>query len=272
MKKRMFIAILFISSFSFAQNEGNIWYFGTNAGIDFNDTIPVALNDGQTACGEGTASIADPISGKVLFYTDGGNVWDSTHNMMPNGTGLMGTGSTTQAALIVRHPCSKRMYYIFTIEAETGSNGLRYSTVDMSLNSGKGDVVVKNFPLYTFPMAEKLTVAKQSNGIDIWVIAHEFGNNKFLAYPITCNGIVAPTISNVGLPYSLSGDQYGQMKVSPNGIIIGSAINYSTSKVEIYDFDNSTGNVSNPMILYNIDDPWGLEFSPDNTKLYVSQL
>ncbi len=271
MRKLIFIAILFITNFSFAQNEGNIWYFGTNAGIDFNGAVPVALNDGQTAVIEGTASIADPSSGKVLFYTDGGNVWDSTHNIMPNGTGLMGTGTTTQAALIVRHPCSKRKYYIFTIEAETGSNGLRYSTVDMCLNSGKGDIVVKNFPLYSFPMAEKLTVAKHSNGIDVWVLAHEFGSNKFLAYPITCSGIGAPTVSNVGLPYSFDGDEYGQMKISPNGTIIGSTIYYTTSKVEIYDFDNSTGSISSTLVIYNIDNPWGLEFSPDNTKLYVSQ-
>lgn len=271
MRNLMLIAILFISSFSFAQNEANIWYFGTNAGIDFNDTIPVALNDGKIACIEGTASIAHPTTGQVLFYTDGGNVWDATHNKMPNGTGLLGSGSTTQAALIVRHPCSKRMYYIFTIEAEIGSNGLSYSTVDMCMNNGKGDIVEKNFPLNPFPMAEKLTVTKHSNGSDIWVVAHEFGNNTFLAYPVTCSGIGTPVVSNVGLPYSQEGDEYGQMKVSPNGTKIGSAINYTTSKVEIYDFDNSTGNISNPMILYNIDDPWGLEFSPDNTKLYVSQ-
>ena len=271
MRKLIFITLLFISSFSFAQKEANIWYFGTYAGIDFNGAVPVALNDGQMFSVEGTASIADPSSGQLLFYTDGGTVWDSTHTIMPNGTGLMGTGSTTQAALIVHHPCGKGIYYIFTVEAETGSNGLRYSTVDMSLNSGKGDIVVKNFPLYTFPMAEKLTVAKHSNGIDIWVIAHEFGNNKFLSYPITYGGVGSPTVSNVGLLYSQYGDQYGQMKVSPDGTRIGSAINYTTSKVEMYDFDNSTGSLSNPMILYNIDDPWGLEFSPDNTKLYVSQ-
>jgi hypothetical protein len=44
--------------------------------------------------------------------------------------------------------------------------------------------------------------------------------------------------------------------------------------LEIFDFDNSTGTVSNPLTIYyngvpNIVGPWSLSFSPDNSKLYA---
>jgi PKD repeat protein len=62
------------------------------------------------------------------------------------------------------------------------------------------------------------------------------------------------------------------MKVSPNGKKIGLAI-LGIPSIELYDFDNSTGVVSNSLILYNTTSTlnlYGCEFSPDGTKLYAS--
>ena len=70
-----------------ANGEGNIWYFGYGAGLDFNSGSPVALHDGQINQLEGCATIADS-DGNLLFYTDGMSVWNCAHGVMPNGTGL----------------------------------------------------------------------------------------------------------------------------------------------------------------------------------------
>jgi hypothetical protein len=43
----------------FAQKQANIWYFGNNIGLDFNQTTPQPLNNGNISCTEGTAVIAD---------------------------------------------------------------------------------------------------------------------------------------------------------------------------------------------------------------------
>ena len=59
---------LFSSFSSYAQKEGNIWYFGANAGIDFNGSTPVALTNGAMNSKEGCASICDS-DGNILFYT-----------------------------------------------------------------------------------------------------------------------------------------------------------------------------------------------------------
>ena len=96
-------------------NEGNIWYFGYNAGLDFNSGFPVLLNNGQLSTYEGCASICDN-NGNILFYTDGMVVYNSNHITMPNGTGLLGNNSSTQSSIIVKKPLSNSIYYIFTVD------------------------------------------------------------------------------------------------------------------------------------------------------------
>ena len=55
MKKLGFIISILICSVFFVsgQNEGNIWYFGENAGLDFNSGSPVTLTNGQLNTLEG---------------------------------------------------------------------------------------------------------------------------------------------------------------------------------------------------------------------------
>ena len=98
-----------------AQGEANIWYFGSNAGIDFNSGVPVSLPASQMSTWEGCASIADG-AGNLRFYTDGNSVWTHNHTVMNNGTGLMGSFSSTQSAIIVPRPNNPDIYYIFTVD------------------------------------------------------------------------------------------------------------------------------------------------------------
>jgi urease alpha subunit len=108
-----FFCFLSISSL-FAQKEANIWYFGANAGLDFNSGTPVALLDGALDTIEGCATISD-TDGNLLFYTDGITVFNKNHTIMLNGMGLNGDTSTTQSALIVPKPNDENTYYIFTV-------------------------------------------------------------------------------------------------------------------------------------------------------------
>lgn len=107
MKRLGLIISILISSifYSSAQNEGNIWYFGASAGLDFNSGVPIALTDGQLNTGEGCSSIADN-NGDLLFYTDGMTAYNKNHTIMPNGSGLLGNSSSTQSGIIVKKPGS----------------------------------------------------------------------------------------------------------------------------------------------------------------------
>ena len=282
----IFLSAVLLSTLSIAQKEGNIWYFGGNAGIDFNSGTPIALTNGALFTAEGCATISDN-QGNLLFYTNGDSVWNKNHVSMPNGFGLMGHTSSTQTALIVPKPGNTDIYYIFTVPAQVdfgGNLGCWYSTIDMTLDGGLGDVINKNIFLH-HPVTEKLTAVRHANGCDVWVIVHEWSSNGFLAYLVDSTGVNASAvISNVGSNHSGNGiigfpnpSSIGQLKASPDGSKLALAFNSFThpfGRVEIFDFNNATGVISNPLtfsISGNLGHVYGVEFSPDGTKLYVSR-
>jgi len=97
MKKNIFLFFLILSSHSVsAQGEANIWYFGRQVGLDFNNgSPPVALIDSAMFTGEGCATISNS-NGNLLFYTDGSTIYNKNHQIMASG--LFGHTSTTQSA------------------------------------------------------------------------------------------------------------------------------------------------------------------------------
>ncbi|MCX6275320.1 MAG: T9SS type A sorting domain-containing protein [Bacteroidetes bacterium] len=263
-----FCAVCLMSIFpAFAQKENNIWYFGNGAGIDFNSGGPVALNNGALNTTEGCASIAD-TSGNLLFYTDGVTVFNKVHSTMVNGSGLFGGNSSSESAIIVPMPGSSTMYYIFTTPDQGSTAGLNYSVVDMSLQGGFGEVVTLNTLLHS-PIGEKVCATHHSNGSDYWIVAHEYNTDAFYAYQLSATGVnPVPVISNVGMIHT---GYHGYLKFTPDASKIGLAVG-ETNGLELLDFDNSTGAVSNPInfsttYIY----PYGVEFSPDNSKFYVAQ-
>lgn len=270
-KKILLIAfILFTSYNSFAQGEANIWYFGYKAGLDFNSGSPVVLTNSQMTTSEGCSTISD-ANGKLLFYTDGIKVWNKNHQIMPNGTELLGHSSSTQSAVVVPKPNTSNIYYIFTVTELGREDGFRYSEVDLSLNGGLGDVTLKkNILLYT-PSCEKVTAVKNAAGDGYWVISHGFGSNSFITYSITANGVsLTPIVSNVGSIIKGEESQaIGYLKFSPVGdkiICCNRDLN-----IELFDFDTANGIVSNPIALVsNIGGNYGAEFSPSGKIAYVT--
>jgi hypothetical protein len=252
-----------------SQNEAKQWRFGTFAGLDFNTNPPTATSGSAMWTAAGCSSVADS-TGALLFYTNGKNVYNKNDVLMANGSGLVGEESITQTGLIVKQPGSQNIYFIFSIATGAQTNGLFYSVVDMSLAAGMGSVTALNVQLYS-PTTDKLAATSHCNGTDVWLLSHEFGTNVFRSYMVTSAGIntVAFT-SSVGPVVNVANNSAGQMKFSPNGRKLGLA-SYQTN-FELYDFNPSTGQVSNALILApNIGDAYGCEFSPDGSKFYGSR-
>ncbi|MBT4727542.1 MAG: PKD domain-containing protein [Bacteroidetes bacterium] len=261
-----------ISSFShlFAQKQGNIWYFGEYAGINFNSGSPVPLGNSAMFQYDGCATISDD-KGKLLFYTNGLTIWNKNHQVMDNGNGLHGGYPSTQSSVIVQKPLSDSIYYVFTVDDVTGPQGLKYSIVSMNRSSGLGSVISKNNPLLT-PTTEKVTAIKHRNDTSVWVITHGWDTTAFFAYRIDSAGLnTTPIVSNVGVKHggSLS-KAAGYLKASPDGKKLALAIQSNVGVVEILKFDDSSGVVSDANTITSIKDPYGIEFSPDGTKLYVT--
>ncbi|MCE3225800.1 MAG: hypothetical protein K0S32_351 [Bacteroidetes bacterium] len=285
MKKTIYLFLL-LSSFAFSQQQGNLWYFGNMAGVDFSSGNPVAISGGQTPLwggaftghSEGTAVICDS-TGSLLFYTNGETIWNQNHVVMPNGNGLLGHSSSSQSSLIIPKPGSSRFFYVFTTDGMQNNlqNGYRYSMIDMCLNNGKGDVIpnVKNIKL-TDSVAEKQVAVKHTNGVDYWIITHKFFSNQFYAYLVTSTTISPPVVSAIGSIHTLSpsyGTALGQMKASPNGQKLALVNGNSSANIaEYFDFNPSTGVVSNMVNIQTniVHNYYGVSFSPDNSKLYIS--
>lgn len=269
----LYACLSFITQLCFSQNEANIWYFGKNAGIDFNSGAPINRTDGTLNTFEGCATVCDS-NGNLLFYTDGISIWNRKHKIMPNGNGLMGDKSSTQSATIVKKPNSTTNYYVFTVDDVAGINGLRYSEVNMGLQAGMGDVNInKNKPLVS-PTCEKLVAIKHYNNKDYWIITQLFGASGFNSFLLTENGVsTAGIYSNVGSLISDSLETPGYLKASVDGNKVVSAINLG-NYIEIFDFNNSTGILTNPIKIKGFgsgsDGLYGVEFSPNGNVLYVS--
>lgn len=280
----LFITLIGLASFANAQKQGNIWYFEGHNGMDFNSGTPVQLTNGQipiTADIEGTATISDS-SGNLLFYATAQNIWNKHNQLMPNGTGLMGGESTTQGVFILPLPASDNIFYVFTLDEMQNcfQNGLRYSIVDMCLDSALGDIEPQHKNILLLDSAgEKLACTFHANGTDIWLIVHKYFSDAFYAYLITASGITDTVISHVGSyhPADSTSDcdqAIGQMKISPDGskIALVNENAFTHSIAELFDFNNNSGIVSNvtnlqPGLTYQY---YGVSFSPDNSKLYIT--
>lgn len=267
---QIFLVVFLTSFFANAQNQAANWYFGLEAGISFNTSPPSLLNNSSLLSTEGSACMSS-AKGELLFYTNGETIWSSNHKPMQNGSGLLGNSNTTQSAIIVPKPQSKNIYFVFTLDDLGGFNGLRYSEVDISSNSGLGKVTSnKNIPLKN-SLSEKLTAIRHGNGKDYWVLVHGNNDNKFFAYQITKNGIsTIPVESTVGSTHPSLLGTMGYMKFSPDGKKVACAVGGGGNFVEVFDFDDNSGKLSNTMKLNYSTSPYGIEFSPDSKLLYVS--
>lgn len=257
-----------------AQNpkQANIWYFGLKAGLDFTHGSPVALTNGAMEAYEGTATICDD-NGNLLFYTNGGNqpysgaVWNRRHQVMPNGylENLTGCSSSIQSSVIVKKPGSDNFYYLFTTDCyENGfANGLSYSIIDMNLDGGQGDIVVKG-EIITPRVTESLAAAAHANGKDYWIITHKVNSDSFFVYQLTNNGIAAVVKTRIG---PLADEFVGELKVSANGQRLAFGGNSFTA---LFDFDASTGVLSNYRNLGA--NTFTICFSPNCELLYGANL
>ena len=246
------------------------WMFGSNAGITFNPiqtgSTPTPLS-GAMVSQEGVASISNQ-EGQLLFYTNGETIYTSGHTIMSNGTGLASSGTSTQSSIIIPKPDSNK-YYVFTTDFNGSPNGFEYSIVNMDLEGGLGKVETKNIKLINSPLSEKVTACSHSNEDDYWVITHTSGDTSFYSYKISSAGLSGPVITSIGSTHNTA---RGYMKTSPDCTKLISLL-YDEDIIDIFDFEASAGTLSNFISItgktFDVG-PYGLEFSSDSSKFYVS--
>lgn len=279
MKKICSLLFLLTIFVGYSQQQATNWYFGDNAGINFdiNTGAVTALTNGSLSTVEGCTTISDD-TGNLVLYTDGTTVFDASHNVMQNGNGLLGDESSSQSAIVVPKPGDPNIYYIFTVGSNQNQTGLNYSIVDLTLNGGLGGITSKNNNLLLACSEKVSAVLKDCITGNIWVItlSNISGTssnvmNSFHAFEVSNTGVSNTAVVSTFNVLSIT-DARGNLKFSPNGSMLACA--NSSSGLFVADFNDLTGVVSGlrnlQVLTANNDRPYGVEFSPNSALLYVT--
>ena len=279
----LFFFVFYCSSI-YAQGESNIWYFGTNAGLNFNTNPPTPLLDLPTVgmfSSEGCSTISDS-NGSLLFYSNGEKVWNKNFQIMFNGDNLAGHNSSTQSSAIIPYPGTYNntenrfdKYFLVTLDQYNEqipgiqNKGVRFSEIDMTMDGGFGGVTTnKNIHLFGTSTTEKVCVVPHSNGCDFWVICKVVDSYDFYVYHISSSGFnVTPVVSTTS--YFMDATP-GQMKASPNNKLLSYVLpSFSDNPgLYVFNFDNTTGLITDKFADLTIENQYGTEFSPDSKVLY----
>ncbi|HEX9980166.1 MAG TPA: PKD domain-containing protein [Flavobacterium sp.] len=182
------------------------------------------------------------------------------------------------------------------VDDDGRNRGLNYSIVDLTVsgsNGSMGDILARNNHLITYDpspsgqeikykCSEKITAVKSEGLEEYWIITHFL--NRFFSFKVDASGVNdTPIISTIGPTVGLDGyrrNAQGYLKMSPdghrlaiahaqNGTVEGEAT-FSSGQVILYDFNVSSGVVSNEQTVVSGVQPYGVEFSPQSQKLYTT--
>lgn len=280
-------ALIFAGFFAFPGNllaqYAQDWRFGYSARIQFSSNPPQGAPNSQLFSDDGCVSITG-ATGQTLFYSSGEAVYNRNNVVMTNGNNLRGSQAATQSVLTIPFPGQANQHLLFTLGRGGDTLGLHYNLIDMSLSGGFGAVVTgqKNISLLpgapTNFLTEKMAATRHCNNQDFWVVTHRYNSNEFIVYPVTSSGVGAPSFQQVGTAHTPAiatnpqRAQRGYMVFSPDGRKLALTLNgpNANNLVEVFDFDKSTGTISNPLRLPAVGGEYGLAFSPDNGKLFVA--
>ncbi len=283
----MILAVLLLFSYKVSHSQqNNIWCFGAYAGFDFN-TSPMTPFTTNGLLGVPAASVADE-EGQLLFYTNGDEVYNANHELMPGGgqliidpilpavpygryisrTGTAGSSvnswTSYGATVISPVPGSRQRYYIFSLTPAwlaPYDGRLYYSIINMELDNGLGDVEVANkcvlldsglISASNISFTESPLEAIRGAHCNIWLLALKQSQQQgslLCAYNIAATGIAFPISNSLGFAGMT------RFCVSPDRTHI--AFSYQS---KLYNFDPSTGMITSP----------GLSLSPDLANMYYN--
>ena len=124
---------------------------------------------------------------------------------------------------------------------------------------------MKNIELFD-DAVEKVTAIKHANGSDFWIVAPQHTSNTYFNYLLTSTGISLPAVQSSN---SVVHNDTGYLSASKDGTKLCAVYNLNNS-FDLFNFDTSSGVLTFNFTKTNINQPYGVAFSPNNSVLYVS--
>ena len=240
-------------------------------------------------------------NGHLLFYSNGGDLFDSRDSIMLNGDSInfgdfwysdlistsdrFGGLPIVQGMIALPYPGDSdyAVLYHYPIRNANFPDGLQteitdtfyYSSISLNENNGLGKVIRKNEKLCSDSLAySQLSAVRHGNGRDWWIIHPYYKGNCYYTFLLTPHGTSLHEIQCIG------GDQMGNSAIStscfsPNGEKYF-WVN-SIDGIHMFDFDRCNGTLSNPQIIPfpfphfgdSVTICSGIAVSPNNRYLYV---
>ena len=267
--KALFFTLLIIASLTsaFAQQR-NLFFnsFDNVVRLDFSTSPPTPFPTGIAGSYEGIAHYEDG-NGNLLFWFNSTGVFDAFNNFMNGSTGIFANSSSAEIN-ICPVPGNPNQYYI--IYNEETCSSLWYSTVDMSLNGGLGDVIDLNTSIDFADFSEGIEIVRIPCTNHYWLIGYQCGTG-FKRFLIDENGINPGTIIH---PYPMppGGTYDGRGETDYHNGKLGACFAW-VDNVFLADFDPTTGILTNPITLNDPafqTSPFGVDFSPSGNKMYFT--
>lgn len=271
----IFILLLLTASKIFSQKRANVILWGNGNELNLNTNPPTYSLRSRFFSNFFSTSICD-TSGNLVFFSNGSYTYGPNGYLNNDRYKDIFSTRNDLPCLLVNKPGNDSIFYLLTAELPTITYipSLLWSELNRSTNSYTNNI---NIPLRD-SIAGTIAATMHCNKKDIWIIVHSFEGNKFYAYLLTENGFNPnPVISIAGPPnINLLFDLNNSMKFSPNGKLLAFGHTavfegrlLTNSLLELYDFDNSTGKVSNERSYSEINNSACPTFSPNSKVLYV---
>lgn len=285
---RLLALIFLVSASLYGQNISETrWYFGNtseNLVFDLNGRDVYLQNDQFTPFGNGgSVTITDQFTGNLLFYTDGVNVYDVSHAVVPGGAGLNGTASINVPVVTCPVTGSPGQYYLFTNSGNAGVNEIQYSVVDATVQGNGsaqfpyGDMISLNTAMGLVDPAEGMIVVPSGDGQLFWLISQNRSTFQIRVTQVDGGGVgITNSYDFTGV--TTPGFEAAHFAFNEDSSKLAMAPRTSSRNVWIMDFDPATGLLAMDTTLLGtgfVDDQgesiYDLEWSGDGSKLYLSR-
>ena len=242
---------------------------------------------------EGSNTSISDDNGNPLFYSNSCKIVNAKGEIMQNGDGInpgqigdvycpSGGSPILQGVIALPHPANDSLYFVFNLDYDqpyvldtnfygSAPQRLYCQTIDMAQDGGGGAVVQKNQIAVQDTFARgNIQAARHANGKDWWVIVPKSHSNCYFLVPVTSDGVQPAQLKCAGHVWS-DNDSGAQAVFSPD---LKKYIQFNGwNGLNIFDFDNATGELSNPVRIQFPNDTIGyiagVAVSPNSRHVYV---
>lgn len=276
------LSYIFPSNKSFSQGfNNNEWIFGYCGATEDNNYLSFGKGDeptvrtlpGSIVVGQNNNAIAiDPITGQVLFYTNGELVYNYDDGIIqgaPNGINGNIEGRQQVAISVLSYdPDGDKIFYTFHI---TPGGQLQYSVIDMSApGAATGNQpplgAVIDLDILIAPATGAIAVVKSSQSPSYLI---SFMDGSLISRRIEATQGDFIETANINIPFTpktiIFNEETGQLALIPEN---------PNEDIILIDYDTATGNFGDISTITQSggDDPVeGVAFSPDGAFVYFSR-